>query len=389
MPTGHLLIIQYCTVLVMAALYAPQPLLPVLSADFAVSEARASLLITVTLLPLAIAPIAYGFLLQRVSARRLLMVSIWVLAVTQGAVFLVTHFDLFLLLRLIQGFAIPALLTGLMTYLGASAAPGRIAQVLAMYVAATVTGGFLGRALSGVISAGFGWRWTFMTFALATVVAALLLQRLKVDPPVSFHRVRLRAARDVLYRPGFLRIYAMVFCVFGAFASLLNHLPFRLIELDSGLGEGGIGLMYSGYLMGVAAALVSLRLAARLGGTINAMLLGIAVLLVAMLFFAAGPVWILFAGMFVLCGGMFLIQSLAPGVLNQQPGDQRGVVNGLYIAFYYAGGTMGSFLPGYVYHGFGWHAYLASLGLAVAFGGWLLWGVRRRAPARSDGIPDR
>lgn len=149
MSTGHLLIIQYCTVLVMAALYAPQPLLPVLSADFAVSEARASLLITVTLLPLAVAPIAYGFLLQRVSARRLLMVSIWVLAASQAAVSLVTHFDLFLLLRLIQGLAIPAMLTGLMTYLGASAGTGRIAHVMAMYVASTVMGGSWGGRFQG------------------------------------------------------------------------------------------------------------------------------------------------------------------------------------------------------------------------------------------------
>lgn len=55
----------------MAALYTPQPLLPVLATEFGVGEARASLLISVAMLPLAIAPIAYGFLLQRVSARHL------------------------------------------------------------------------------------------------------------------------------------------------------------------------------------------------------------------------------------------------------------------------------------------------------------------------------
>jgi MFS transporter, YNFM family, putative membrane transport protein len=191
LPTGHLLIIQYCTVLVMAALYAPQPLLPVLATAFDVSEARASLLITVTLLPLAVAPIAYGFLLQRVSARRLLMVSIWVLAGSQAGIYFAAHFDLLLLLRLVQGLAIPAMLTGLMTYLGASAGPGRIARVMAVYVASTVMGGFLGRALSGMISATFGWRWSFMAFALATVLGALLLRRLKSDPAVSFQRFRL------------------------------------------------------------------------------------------------------------------------------------------------------------------------------------------------------
>lgn len=385
MPISHLLIIQYCTVLVMAALYAPQPLLPLLSGVFQISEARASLLITVTLLPLAVAPIAYGFLLQRVSARRLLMVSIWVLAASQAVISLVDRFDLFLLLRLLQGLAIPAMLTGLMTYLGASAGPGRIPQVMAMYVASTVMGGFLGRALSGLISAGFGWRWSFVTLALATVLGALLLQRLKADPAVSFQRVHLGAAVEVLRKPQFLRLYGVVFCAFGAFASLLNFLPFRLTELGLGLGEGGIGLMYSGYLMGVVVSLVSLRLAARIGGAMNAMLVGVLILMSALLFFAVSPVWIIFAGMFVLCAGMFLVHSLAPGVLNQRTGGQRGVVNGLYIAFYYAGGTTGSFLPGFVYHAWGWHAYLGTLALVVAVGGWLLWSLRGAAGVPAGG----
>jgi MFS transporter, YNFM family, putative membrane transport protein len=389
LPLVHLLIIQYCTILVMAALYAPQPLLPVLSAVFQVGEARASLLITVTLLPLAVAPIAYGFLLQRVSAKRLLMVSIWVLAISQAAVFLVDRFDLFLVLRLIQGLAIPAMLTGLMTYVGASAGPGRIPQVMAMYVASTVMGGFLGRALSGAISAGFGWRWSFLAFAMATVLGALLLQRLKSDPAVSFQRVDPGAALAVLRRPEFLRLYGVVFCAFGAFASLLNFLPFRLTELGLGLSERGIGLMYSGYLMGVVVSLVSLHLATRIGGAMNTMLVGVVVLMSALVFFAMGSLWVIFAGMFVLCAGMFLIHSLAPGVLNQRTGEQRGVVNGLYIAFYYAGGTTGSFLPGFIYHGFGWHAYLASLGVVVAVGGWLLWGLRtvREGPKVPPGRP--
>ncbi len=282
MPLGQLLIIQYCTLLVFSALYTPQPLLPVLAEHFGVGEARASLLITVTLLPLAVAPIAYGFLLQKMAARRLLLVSIWLLAASQVVVYFVDRFDVLLGLRLLQGMVIPAMLTGLMTYLGASAGPGRIAQVMAAYVASTVMGGFLGRALSGVIAANFGWRWSFLLLGLATVLAALLLSRLKSDPPVSFQRLRLSAVIEFLRQPSFLRIYGVVFCAFGAFASLLNFLPFRLVELGTGMSESGIGLMYSGYLMGVVVSLVSLRLASRIGGTVNAMLVGTLILVTAL-----------------------------------------------------------------------------------------------------------
>ncbi|EHQ51231.1 major facilitator superfamily protein [Ectothiorhodospira sp. PHS-1] len=377
MHISHLLIVQYCAILVFSSLYAPQPLLPVLAEAFAVSEARASLLITVALLPLAIAPVAYGFLLQRLSARRLLIGATWLLAVTQVAVYLVTSFELLLALRLAQGLIIPAMLTSLMTYLAASAPPGQIARVMAIYIAASVLGGFLGRMISGLISTQFGWRWSFLFLAVAIALCALLLQRLKADPPVSFQRLDPRTILQVLRQPSFLRLYLVVFCAFGAFASLLNFLPFRLVELGTGLSETGIAFMYAGYLMGVVTSLLSLRIADHIGGAVNTMLLGSAVFLAALLFFTGSQVWVMFVGMFVLCAGMFLIHSLAPGVLNQAGGEQRGVVNGLYIAFYYAGGTTGSFLPGFLYHGLGWHAYLSALAVTLCFGGWLLWTLRR------------
>jgi MFS transporter, YNFM family, putative membrane transport protein len=384
---SHLLIAQYCAILVFSALYAPQPLLPVLAEAFAVTESRAALLITVALLPLAVAPIAYGFLLQRLSARRLLIGATWLLAASHLAVASVQNFELLLVLRLAQGLIVPALLTSLMTFLGASAAPAQIARVMSLYIAASVLGGFLGRMVSGLISTHFGWRWSFLFLAGATALCALLLLWLRSDPRVSFQRPRFSMIREVLRERTFLRLYLVVFLAFGAFASVLNFLPFRLVELGTGLNETGIALMYSGYLMGVVTSLVSLRLAARIGGPVNTMILGTAVFLAALLFFAGSPVWLLFLGMFVLCAGMFLIHSLAPGLTNQGHGEKRGVVNGLYIAFYYAGGATGSFLPGYLYHGLGWHAYLGALALAIALAGWLLWGLKRPPAAGSEKLP--
>jgi YNFM family putative membrane transporter len=37
------------------------------------------------------------------------------------------------------------------------------------------------------------------------------------------------------------------------------------------------------------------------------------------------------------------------------------VINGLYVAFYYGGGTIGSYLPGYVYRDFGWNGFILLL----------------------------
>jgi YNFM family putative membrane transporter len=37
------------------------------------------------------------------------------------------------------------------------------------------------------------------------------------------------------------------------------------------------------------------------------------------------------------------------------------VINGLYVAFYYGGGAIGSYLPGYVYRDFGWNGFILLL----------------------------
>ncbi len=47
---------------------------------------------------------------------------------------------------------------------------------------------------------------------------------------------------------------------------------------------------------------------------------------------------------------------------------QKSLVNGAYIAFYYSGGVVGSYLPGIVYKNFGWQSFIISLFILVVAG---------------------
>lgn len=75
--------IIFNTILVLSALYAPQPLLPVLSQEFSVSREAAAALTTVTFIPLALAPLFYGYLLETVSPIKMLKIAVPVLAVSE------------------------------------------------------------------------------------------------------------------------------------------------------------------------------------------------------------------------------------------------------------------------------------------------------------------
>ena len=366
--------ILFTTILALSALYLPQPLLPVLTSEFGVTRETAALLTTIAFIPLSLAPLLYGALLETVSARRMLRLAVLLLAVTEGLMFVVEPFAGLMLLRLVQGLLIPAMLTSLMTYVSQNTAKGDLPRAMAWYIAATILGGFAGRAISGLIASLLHWRFSFLLLGLGLLVAWFWLGRIADAGAVKVARPSLQAITKVLADPLLRTAYAMVFCFFLVFAAMMNFLPFRLTELSPNADEFRIGLAYSGYLMGIVVSLNAVRLHRRFGGAERTMIGGLAVFLVALLVMTVSHVAALIGGMFLLCGASFLTHATATGYLNHHVSQYKGVVNGLYVAFYYGGGAVGSYVPGYAYRSFGWEGFVAVLIVVLVFA--LLLAVR-------------
>jgi YNFM family putative membrane transporter len=366
----HRALVVAVTVLAFSVLYAPQPLLPLFARRFGVSEPTAALLITATLLPLSFAPLSYGYLLQRVSPVRLLRIGVLCLGALELLFAAADRFPLLLAVRFLQGLLLPAVLTSLMTYIALAAPPERRSRDLAGYVGASIVGGYLGRLLSGLGAAYTDWRLVFVLLGAGLLLAAIPLGRLRpvqragaAEPPSP------RLVLEVLREGGYTPLFVAVFAFFFVFASLLNFLPFRLEEIQPGAVELWRGLVYTGYLFGVITALTSGRIARRLGGSARALTVGFGVYAAALACTIVADLWVLFGVMFVFCGAMFLMHAVATGEANRGGGERTGIINGLYLVFYYSGGVLGSFLPGIAYERFGWTAFVGVL-LAVAAVGW-------------------
>lgn len=373
-------IIIFTTILTLSALYAPQPLLPVLARDFGVSRELAATLTTIVFIPLSLAPLVYGYLLEAIALRRLLRSAVLLLAITQVLCYFAPTFSLLLLVRLLLGLLVPALLTALMTYVAATAPPAQLSRAMAVYIASTILGGFLGRACSGAIATGFGWRYSFLALAFSLLLAWLALGRLTPAPGQRLARPRADLLPVVLRQPALLRVYVAVGCLFFVFAAVMNFIPFRLTELSSKASEWRIGLMYSGYLMGIVTSLGAVRIGRALGGQVAAMVVGFSFFCLTLLGLASRQVPVLFGTMFLFCGAMFLVHATATGYANSLNREHRAMVNGLYVAFYYGGGALGSWLPGLVYRHWGWSAFLVLLALVAGFGLLTTLVSFRRAP---------
>lgn len=357
------------TILTLSALYAPQPLLPTLSSEFAVSREAAAALTTVTFIPLAIAPLLYGYLLESISATRLLKLTVPLLAISELLFAATSSFSLLLIIRLVQGLLIPAILTALMTYISQHSNNESIQRSMSIYIAATIIGGFVGRAISGLIANLFGWQYSFIVLAVSLLIGFLMLYRLPETTSLQLTRPNPKVLQQILRKPSFLPLYLTVFCLFLTFAAVMNYLPFRLTELSDQADDLRIGLMYSGYTMGIVTSLGAPAVCRWLNGEARAIQLGLLAFAATLFSLATDQIWLLFCTMFLFCAAMFLVHSTASGLINRLAGsDKRGLTNGLYVAFYYSGGAIGSFAPGLVYRSFGWNGFLILLALTCLVG---------------------
>ena len=370
----NLLVALVATVISFSTLYVPQPMLPLLAQTFEVSAGRAGLLMTLAMLPLAIAPVVYGYFLQAIPARLMLMVALVLLALDQVAVLLVTEFWQLAVLRLLQGMLLPAIFTALMTYCASMVRPSEVRRAMGFYIGATIIGGFCGRLVGGWFASRFDWQVAFVVIGAAQLLPLILLLRVESDADINFARLDTRSVARVLGRADYRYMFLALAAVFFVFSGILNLAPFHLRDLNPDITPWLISLLYLGYLVGAPVSFFSDRLGRRLGSEGRGLYLGLGVHgfgLVMLLFVAFHG---LIAMMFLLAAGFFLMHALLSGLANQRAEEHKGVVNGLYVSVYYFSGALGSWLPGYLYEALHWPGMIAVFTLIL---GLSAWSIRR------------
>lgn len=369
--------------LAIAVLYAPQPLLPRFARMYDVPETRAALIVAVVLLPLSVAPLSFGALLQRLPSADVLRGSMGVLAVLVVAQAAAPSFAIFVGLRLLQGVAVAAILTALMTYIATFASGGTMPRIMAWYVAATILGGFMGRVLAGLTVAYASWGFFSLALSGAIAAGAFTLSRLERQAPSEAQAPGDDTARfrDVLRAPRYLRTYTLIFCLYFGFSAFMNFLPFRLQAVHPGASELLTGLLYGGYVVGIGVSIKAPALARWGGGEAKTAWAGTAIGLSALLVARIGATEALFGAVVLMCIAMFMTHSIAAGWINRAGGSRGSLINGLYVAVYYAGGVLGAYVPGFVYERFGWGAFLLVLAimLVAAQGAAIRWWWAERA----------
>ena len=357
MKKRDLFIIVYCIIIVLSVMYATQPLQPLLAKEFNISITKASQFTAIIMLFLAISPIIYGYILEKVNAKKMLINSSIILFITNIFLGLSTTYELFLLFRTIEALVVPAILTSLMSIL-ANIDKENIKFNMSIYVASTVFGGLIGRVFSGFIATNFSYQFVFYSLSIAILISIYFISKLSYEGEAKIIKPQLSHISEILKDKRFSTVYILMFCVFFVFAGVLNILPFRVKEISSDVSEFQISLLYLGYGMGILVSLNSRKIINFFKNEINTILFGLILFLFITIFLVIKDILILFLLIFLFCLGMFTVHSVSTGLANSMKASQKSLTSGMYLTFYYLGGAFGSYIPSVIYEKFGWNSVI-------------------------------
>jgi YNFM family putative membrane transporter len=352
-----------------ALLYAPQPVLPQLAAQYHLDPGGAALAISVATGALAIAVLPIAALSEVVGRRPVILTSVVASVVFGLLVPLMPTYPALLVMRALQGIAIAGFPGVAAAYLAERLGRAGVAAAVGAMIAGNTVGGMLGRLASGFTAGPLGWRGALYVVAgVGAVCSAITVVTL--PPGASRGHVRLRAVATglvtALRRPVLLAQYAVALLAMGSFVALYNAAGFRLTGDPLHLSPAVASLVFLAYATGSVSSAAAGRLVAQVGR--RRALIG------SLLLTAAGAALTLpdslplvIAGFLLLTCAFFAAHAVANGwAAAEAPEDARGQVGGTYTASYYLGSSVGGAAGAWVYGHAGWPWLIAVVAV------WLL-----------------
>lgn len=366
--------IAFGAIAVFSDAYITQPLLPSLGRAYAVSPAVAGATVSAVVLAMALSSSAYGPLGDFLGRKRVMVGGCALLALATFACTFAPDFRSLVALRALQGLLIPSVSAVAVAFLGDLGGKRDIGSLVGIYIAATVSGGFVGRVGSGLIAGTWSWRASFVAYGVMTLLAAVglaLALRERARPRErNIGRAFAHAYGAMLGHIGNARLLGAFLAgatLFFGFIGVFTYLPYLLTAPPFSLSTGTVAFFYTAYVAGIFTAPIAGRLSLRFPRR-AIVAAGFLLALAGLGLTAIGSLWAIVPGIVVLCIGMFAAQAVVPAYVNVTARVAKGGANALYQAFYYVGAVFGSTLPGLGWEWFGWPGVLATCGASMTLG---------------------
>ena len=357
--------------LVFINLYVPQPLLPAIRENYAISTLGVSLVMSISTLSLALSLLVFGPLSDAVGRDRIMRYTLLAAGGCSLVLAFSSNIEMLLALRFAQGFFLGGLPAVAIAWMGDEFERPALLSAVGLYIGANSLGGISGRIIGGSMAEWGGVSMAFTSVGLMTLLGCMLFWRLLpasqsfIPKPFDL-RTAVSDLLGHLQSPVLAGAYALGGINFLIFINQYSYMTFRLSEVPYQLAATSLGLIFLTYLGGTLGSALSGRLASRFSPA-RCMALGVILLMTGTaVTLMHSLVWIII-GLTINAFGFFLTHSLASGWVGRYASGARGSASALYLIFYYLGASLGGFWLEPFWRWAGWSG--------VAVGSWLLLAV--------------
>ncbi len=354
--------------------YCTQPLLPLLRQTFHASELEVSLTVSATIFATALTAPIIGMIAERRGRKKVIVPALFLLALPTALAATSTSLGALIFWRFAQGLFVPGVIAVMLAYINEEWAGPGIGRAMSSYVTGTIIGGFLGRFISGIIAAHWPWRSIFLVLAVLDLIGALLVRAwlpLAKNFVRAEHRQQVLAhARGHLLNPRLLANFGMGATALFALVGCFTYANFYLAAAPFHLNSAQLGSIFFVYLLGVVITPQSGRFLDHFGFR-HTTILYCAMMIAGLLLTLVQSLPIVIAGLAVFSSGVFIAQAAATVQTGAIAGRARSSAAGLYVAFYYLGGSVGATLTDVFWRWKGWPGCVALLGGVSLLSLWL------------------
>lgn len=377
-----------------ASLYAPQPILPLLSEAFGITPAHASLSVSFSTIAIAGALLFAGPLADALGRKPVMIFTMLACSIVGIAAALVPQFNAFLGFRLLLGLAAAGLPATAIAYLSEEIDHHHLGAAMGLYIAGNSIGGLSGRIISGTLADLLDWRAAIGSIGVISLVCTLFFVRLlpasrNFKPqPLQIRQLGsslVQAVQDPLLRI----LYGMPFMLMGSFVTLYNYISYQLMAPPYNLSATLVGWIFLMFIFGTFSSAVMGSLSDH-HGRIPMLTLSVAIQLAGALLTLAAPLWLKVIGIAVFTFGYFGAHSIASGWVGHRASHHKSTASSLYLFTYYVGSSFAGTLGGIFWVAYGWSGVIlficAMLLICLGLVGLAARQVRQEEPAPEPGM---
>lgn len=343
--------------LIVANLYYAQPLISLIAPDIGLRGPAASLIVTLTQAGYCVGLLLLVPLGDLIENRRLINWGMCAIILALLAAALAPSATFFLAASLLIG--VTAVTVQLLLPIAAHLAPASSrGRTVGNVMAGLLLGIMLSRPVAGMVAGAFGWRALFGASALLMLALQLVLRRwLPQRHPASSHSYAgLIRSLWVLLRdtPILRRRAAYQAALFASFSLYWTAIPLLLSGPKFNMTQHGIAWFSLAGAAGALTAPIAGRIADRGWSRIAtgaSLLLVLLAFLLSKLDHSGSLIGVLLAGILLDCGAQSNL-ALSQRAIFSLDEAARSRLNGLFMALFFAGGTLGSSIASAAYaHG--------------------------------------